>query len=96
MTTRITEIEENYDADGQSISVVFGKSELTIAQKIRSDMSEVKTALSASTGISEVAEALNLVEETLGDLTEVDPAFNLTVQPTRHPFHSLNLPELAI
>lgn len=73
MTTRITEIEENYDADGQSISVVFGKSELTIAQKIRSDMSEVKTALSASTGISEVAEALNLVEETLGDLTEVDP-----------------------
>ena len=73
MTTRITEIEENYDADGQSISVVFGKSELTIAQKIRSDMSEVKTALSASTGISEVAEALSFVEETLGDLTEVDP-----------------------
>jgi len=36
MTTRITEIEENYDADGQSISVVFGKSELTITQKIRS------------------------------------------------------------
>ena len=73
MTTRITEIEENYDADGQSISVVFGKSELTIAQKIRSDMGEVKTALSASTGISEVAEALGFVEETLGDLTEVDP-----------------------
>ncbi len=80
MTTRITEVEETYDADGQSISVVFGKAELTIAQKIRSDMSEVKTALSAPTGISEVAEALGVVEETLddveetlGDLTDVDP-----------------------
>lgn len=80
MMTRITEIEETYDADGQSISVVFGKAELTIAQKIRSDMSEVKTALSAPTGISEVAEALGIVEgalgdveETLGDLTDVDP-----------------------
>lgn len=80
MTTRITEIEETYDADGQSISVVFGKAELTIAQKIRSDISEVKTALSAPTGISEVAEAigvveetLSTVEETLGDLTDVDP-----------------------
>ncbi len=80
MTTRITEIEETYDADGQSISVVFGKAELTIAQKIRSDISEVKTALSAPTGISEVAEAIGVVEETLGaveeilgDLTDVDP-----------------------
>lgn len=73
MTTRITEVEETYDADGQSISVVFGKAEITIAQKIRSDMSEVKTALSAPTGISEVAEALGTVEETLGDLTDVDP-----------------------
>ncbi|HBT64601.1 MAG TPA: hypothetical protein DEB10_08085 [Ruminococcaceae bacterium] len=80
MTTRITEIEETYDADGQSISVVFGKAELTIAQKIRSDMSEVKTALSAPTGISEVAEAigvveetLSTVEETLGDLMVVNP-----------------------
>lgn len=72
MTTRITEVEETYDADGQSISVVFGKAELTIAQKIRSDMSQVKTALSAQTGISEVAETLNAVEETLGNLTEVD------------------------
>jgi len=79
MTTRITEVEETYDAVGQSISVVFGKAELTIAQKIRSDISEVKTALSAPTGISEVAEALGIVEgtlgaveETLGDLTEVD------------------------
>ncbi|MDF9409360.1 siphovirus ReqiPepy6 Gp37-like family protein [Pelotomaculum isophthalicicum JI] len=73
MTTRITEIEETYDADGQSISVVFGKAELTIAQKVRSDMSEVKTALLAPTGISEVAEALSVVEGTLGDLAQVDP-----------------------
>lgn len=67
MTTRIMEIEETYDADGQSVGVTFGKSELTIAQKIRSDMSQVKTALSAPTGVSEVA-------ETIGDLTEVSPA----------------------
>lgn len=80
MTTRITEVEETYDADGLSISVVFGKAELTIAQKIRSDMSEVKTALLAPTGVSEVAEALGVVEgtlgaveETLGDLSEVEP-----------------------
>jgi len=73
MITRITEVEEIYDAGGLSISVVFGKAELTIAQRIRSDMSEVKTALSAPNGISEVAEALGAVEETLGDLTEVDP-----------------------
>jgi hypothetical protein len=80
MTTRITEIEETYDADGLSISVVFGKAELTIAQKIRSDMGEVKTALSAPTGIAEVSEALGVVEgtlgaveDTLGDLSEVDP-----------------------
>lgn len=65
MTTRITEVEETYDADGQSISVVFGKAELTIAQKIRSDMSQVQTALSAPTGVSAVA-------ETLGDLTEAN------------------------
>ncbi|KOA19544.1 MULTISPECIES: siphovirus ReqiPepy6 Gp37-like family protein [Clostridium] len=73
MTTRITEVEETYDADGQSISVVFGKAELTIAQKIRSDMSEVKTAIYAPTGISEVTEALGNVTEALGDLNEVDP-----------------------
>lgn len=73
MTTRIAEIEETYDADGLSISVVFGKAELTIAQKIRSDMSDVKTALSAPTGITEVTEALNAVEGTLGNLSEVDP-----------------------
>jgi len=73
MTTRIAEIEETYDADGLSISVVFGKAELTIAQKIRSDMSAVKTALSAPIGITEVTEALNAVEGTLGNLSEVDP-----------------------
>lgn len=73
MTTRITEIVETYDANGQSVSVVFGKAELTIAQKFRSDMSQVKTAISAPTGISEVAEALVNVTENLGDLNEVDP-----------------------
>lgn len=73
MTTRITEIVETYDANGQSVSVVFGKAELTIAQKIRSDMSQVKTAISAPTGISEVAEAIGNVTETLGDLNELDP-----------------------
>jgi len=73
MTTRITEVEETYDANGLSISVVFGKAELTIAQKIRSDMSQVKTALSAPTGIAEVTEALDAVEGTLGNLSEVDP-----------------------
>ena len=46
---------------------------MTIAQKIRSDISEVKTVLSAPTGISEVAEAIGVVEEALGDLTDVDP-----------------------
>ena len=71
MTTRITEIEETYDADGLSISVVFGKAELTIAQKMRSDMSEVKTALSAPAGITEVTEALDAVSGTLGNLSEV-------------------------
>ena len=73
MTTRIAEIEETYDADGLSISVVFGKAELTIAQKIRSDMSDVKTALSAPTGITEVTEAKSAVEGTLGNLSDVDP-----------------------
>jgi hypothetical protein len=73
MTTRITEVEETYDANGQSISVVFGKAELTIAQKIRSDMSQVKTAISAPTGISEVAENVGILAETLGDLGDVNP-----------------------
>jgi len=85
MTTRITEVEETYDADGQTISVVFGKAEITIAQKIRSDMSEVKTALSAPTGISEVTEALGVVEGTLsaveGTLGEVEGSLS-TVEGT--------------
>lgn len=85
MTTRITEIVETYDANGQSVSVVFGKADLTIAQKIRSDMSQVKTAISAPTGISEVAEALGVVEGTLSDvegtLGEVEGTLN-TVEET--------------
>ena len=68
MTTRITEVEETYDSDGRSVSVVFGKAEVTITQKIQSNMSEVKTALSAPTGIAKVEGALGIVEETLGDL----------------------------
>lgn len=96
MTTRITEIEEIYDADGQSISVVFGKAELTIAQKVRSDMVEVKTALLAPTGISEVAEALSVVEGTLGDLTQVDP--NIQGDDVADTFNNLfgKLPALEI
>ena len=60
MTTRITEVEETYDADGQSISVMFGKEELTIShsQKIRSELSEGKTAISAPTGISAIVQSL--------------------------------------
>jgi hypothetical protein len=73
MTTRITEIVETYDANGQSVSVVFGKAELTIAQKIRSDMTQVKTSISAPTGISEVAEALGNVAGELGDLNTINP-----------------------
>ena len=66
MTTRIMEIEETYDATGLSIGVTFGKSVLSIAQKLNSDMSQVKTALQAPSGISEVAEVI-------GDLEDVDP-----------------------
>lgn len=80
MTTRITEIIETYDANGESVSVVFGKAELTIAQKIRSDMSQVKTAISAPTGISEIAQALGTVEEAIGtvegNLGEVEGALS--------------------
>ncbi|MCL1873349.1 MAG: siphovirus ReqiPepy6 Gp37-like family protein [Clostridiales bacterium] len=35
ITARITEIEENYDQDGLSLSVVFGKPLLTLAQKLK-------------------------------------------------------------
>ncbi len=48
MTARITEIEETYDAEGLSLTVTFGKSELTLAQKMRSDMSGMKTSLLAA------------------------------------------------
>ena len=54
MTARIVEIEESYDADGQSINVTFGKAELTIAQKVKSDYNNVRTALGAPTGIQEM------------------------------------------
>jgi len=64
MTTRIMEVEETYDDEGLSIDVTFGKSDLTITQKLRSEMSQVKTALSAPTGVAEVS-------QTLGDLSEV-------------------------
>lgn len=50
MTARITEIEETYDSGGQSLTLTFGKSELTLAQKMRSDMSGMKTALLAVPG----------------------------------------------
>jgi hypothetical protein len=48
-TARITEIEETYDASGLSLAVTFGKSELTLAQKIRSDVASLETALQAET-----------------------------------------------
>lgn len=54
MTARIEEVEESYDAEGQSINVTFGKSELTIAQKVKSDFNQVRTALGAPTGITEM------------------------------------------
>lgn len=54
MTARIVEIEESYGRDGQSINITFGNAELTIAQKIKSDLSQVRTALGAPTGISEM------------------------------------------
>ncbi|MDF2645351.1 MAG: hypothetical protein K0Q73_1156 [Paenibacillus sp.] len=54
MTARIVEVDESYDATGQSIRVTFGKAELTIAQKIKSDFSQVQTALGAPAGITEM------------------------------------------
>jgi hypothetical protein len=59
MTARIVEVEENYDGNGQSINITFGKAELTISQKIKSDFSQVRTALGAPTGISEVFKESN-------------------------------------
>ncbi|MBH1941327.1 siphovirus ReqiPepy6 Gp37-like family protein [Mobilitalea sibirica] len=54
MTARIEEVEESYDAEGQSINVTFGKAELTIAQKLKSEFSQVRTSLGAPTGLTEM------------------------------------------
>jgi len=35
LNARITEVEESYDAAGQSITVVFGKGVLTLFQKLK-------------------------------------------------------------
>lgn len=35
LTTRITEIEESYDSDGQSLSITFGKGVLSLFQKLK-------------------------------------------------------------
>jgi hypothetical protein len=35
LTARITEIEENYDADGQSLNIVFGKGILSLMQRLK-------------------------------------------------------------
>jgi hypothetical protein len=35
LTTRITEIEENYDQDGLTLQVVFGRGLLTLSQKLK-------------------------------------------------------------
>lgn len=59
MTARIEEVEESYDAEGQSINVTFGKAELTIAQKIKSDFSQVRTSLGAPSGLTEMLEESN-------------------------------------
>lgn len=54
MIARIVEVEETHDVNGQSISITFGKEELTIAQKLKSEIIQVQTALGAPTGISEL------------------------------------------
>ncbi len=35
LTTRITEIEESYDSDGQSLGITFGKGILSLFQKLQ-------------------------------------------------------------
>jgi hypothetical protein len=35
LTTRITEIEENYDQDGLTLQVVFGRGLLTLSQTLK-------------------------------------------------------------
>ena len=37
MTARITEVEENYDAEGRNLRVVFGKQALSLIQKLKGD-----------------------------------------------------------
>ncbi len=38
LSTRITEIEESYDRDGQSLGITFGKGVLTLSQKLKGVM----------------------------------------------------------
>ena len=38
MTARITSVEESYDRDGMSLSVVFGKPLLTLSEKLKRSM----------------------------------------------------------
>lgn len=38
LVARITEIEESYDADGQSLNIIFGKGELSLLQKLKGEM----------------------------------------------------------
>lgn len=64
MTARIEEIEENYDSEGLSLNITFGRSELTITQKIKSDFNQVRTSLGAPTGITEMMKESN----TWGDI----------------------------
>lgn len=35
LTVRITEIEESYDRDGQSLNIVFGKGVLSLLQRLK-------------------------------------------------------------
>ena len=35
LSARITEIEESYDASGQSLNIVFGKGALSLLQKLK-------------------------------------------------------------
>ena len=60
MSARITEIEETYDSQGLSLQLTFGKSELTLAQKMRSDMSDMRTSVlapSSGGGVAEIPDA---------------------------------------
>jgi hypothetical protein len=66
MTARITEVDETYDLNGLSVSVVFGKPELTLAEKIRADVSSLETAIQAEAGVGEdFSETIEEIEESL-------------------------------